>query len=377
VRCCHLFNSTPVIFAPGSITVMEKGQFSGQSEFVPFVPNDDVLIPYGEDSTCSIESSMPKKLQSTLISKVEPLCNDDMDKKLICGFRVIHKSKRCTLYKVKNNAVKKDKIIDHFYIDHTASYNHGGYEIITTKNCVKQVTGFSRFDIRLTPQSEVTFPVEEEAEYEVLLKTSSQISSFMQSLPEKYWAEEEIFPKHLQQTMQLMIGISNARKYTTHLRNNSTENILATLNSTKESMLGEGKIALEELLGSDHKRIKQLNSTILEMKGANAELNGSRMQVAAKEKSIADTFKNQERLRKNIQSFEKQANSKLVKRYLTDMDREEDDLIRQRKEIKVLEQKTTQKNDVIASLKSSLANIVTGIVNELKIVSKKENVVYL
>ena len=36
----------------------------------------------------------------------------------------------------------------------------------------------------------------------------------------------------------------------------------------------------------------------------------------AKEKSIADTFKNQERLRENIRSFEKQANSKLVKRYL-------------------------------------------------------------
>merc|ERR1711907_167496 len=109
VRCCHLFNSTPVIFAPGSITVMEQGQFSGQSEFVPLIPNDDVLIPYGEDSTCSIESSMPKKLQSTLISKVEALCDDDMDKGLISGFRVIYKSKRCTLYKVKNNLLKRTK----------------------------------------------------------------------------------------------------------------------------------------------------------------------------------------------------------------------------------------------------------------------------
>eukprot|EP00944_MAST-04C_sp_MAST-4C-sp1_P004756 g4756.t1 len=375
VRCCHLFNSTPVIFAPGSITVMEQGQFSGQSEFVPLIPNDDVLIPYGEDSTCSIESSMPKKLQSTLISKVEALCDDDMDKGLISGFRVIYKSKRCTLYKVKNNAVKKDKTIDHFYIDHTASYNHGGYEIITTKNCVKRVTGFSRFDIRLAPQSEVCFPVEEEAEYEVLLKTSSQIRSFMQSLPEKYWAEEEIFPKHLQQTMRLMLDISNAMKFTDHLLNSSTQSILITLTSTKESVVGKGKIALENLLGFKHNLIKQLNGTLLKVKGAKAELDGCRTQVSAKEKSIADTFKNQERLRQNIRSFEKQANSKLVKRYLADMDREEDDLIRQRKEIKVLEQKTEQKNDTIASLKRSLTNIVTEIVNELKAVSKKEKLV--
>merc|ERR1712065_30244 len=122
------------------------------------------------------------------------------------------------------------------------------------------------------------------------------------------------------------------------------------------SALGTGKAALGNLLGYEDKLVQRLNNIILEIKGAKAELDRCRMQVSAKEKSIADTFKNQERLRQNIRSFEKQASSKLVKRYLADMDREEDDLIRQRKEIKKLEQKTTQKNDVIASLKSSLTN---------------------
>ena len=140
-------------------------------------------------------------------------------------------------------------------------------------------------------------------------------------------------------------------------------------------MLGEGKTALENLLGFKHKLIKQLNDNILKVKGAKAVLDDCRAQVSAKEKSIADTFKNQERLRQNIRSFEKQANSKLVKRYLADMDREEDDLIRQRKEIKVLGQKTAQQNDAIAVLKRSLTNIVTEVVNELKAVSKKEKLV--
>ena len=172
-----------------------------------------------------------------------------------------------------------------------------------------------------------------------------------------------------------MLDISNAMKYTDHLRNNSTLNILLALTSPKESVLGKGKTALENLLGFKHKLIKQLNDNILMVKDAKAVLDGCRAQVSAKEKSIADTFKNQERLRQNIQSFEKQANSKLVKRYLADMDREEDDLIRQRKEIKVLEQKTAQQNDAIAVLKRSLTNIVTEVVNELKAVSKKEKLV--
>ena len=163
------------------------------------------------------------------------------------------------------------------------------------------MTGFSRFDIQLAPQSEISFPVEEEAEYEVLLKTSSQIRSFMQSLPEKYWTEEEVFPKHLQQTMRLMLDISNAMKYTDHLRNNSTLNILLALTSPKESVLGKGKTALENLLGFKHKLIKQLNDNILKVKDAKAVLDGCRAQVSAKEKSIADTFKNQERPRQNIQ----------------------------------------------------------------------------
>merc|ERR1719152_194108 len=140
-------------------------------------------------------------------------------------------------------------------------------------------------------------------------------------------------------------------------------------------MAGKGRKALVKLLGPSNKNIKLMSQKILELKKALTDYEHSQNLCKAKEKSIADTFKNQERLRENIRSFEKQANSKLVKRYLSDMDKEEDDLIRQRKEIKVLEQKTEQKNDTIASLKRSLMNIVTEIVNELKAVSKKEKLV--
>ena len=90
----------------------------------------------------------------------------------------------------------------------------------------------------------------------------------------------------------------------------------------------------------------------------------------SKQKSIEDTFKNQERLRENIRSFEKQANSKLVKRYLSDMDKEEDDLIRQRKEIKKLELSKSQKLYQLTELKKVIKNASTETSTELKSLKK-------
>ena len=373
IRCCHLFNTSNTIFAPGSITVINNGQFAGQSEFVPMIPNDDVLIPYGEDSTCSVESSLPKKLQTTTLSKVEALYDEaDEGSKLVRGFNVIYKSKRCTVYKIKNNAVKQDKVINHFYIDHTASYNHGGYQIITKRNCVKEVTGWSRFDIKLEPQAEVVFPVEEEIEYEVQLLTKHTVGNFLSKLTDKYLSNEEIFPKELHKKMLSIINFADATAHVTTLTYQSeSQPIIDTLTPTKDSQADKGLRALSLLLGDKHKTVALLITKILGLKKAKGDYEFSKSQCAAKEKNIADTFKNQERLRQNIRSFELQANSKLVKRYLSDMDKEEDDLIKQRREIKKLELEKSMKNNLVSELIKEVKNIALEISSELKKLKKK------
>jgi ubiquitin len=372
IRCCHLFNSSDTIFAPGSITVLNNGQFAGQSEFVPMIPNDDVLIPYGEDSTCSVESSLPKKLQTTALSKVEALYDEaDEGSKLVRGFNIIYKSNRCTVYKIKNNAVKQDKVVNHFYIDHTASYNHGGYQIITKRNCVKEVTGWSRFDIKLEPQAEVIFPVEEEIEYEVQLLGKAATEKFLSNLTDKYLSNEEIFPKELQKKMLSIINFADATSYITTLSCQSqSQPIIDTLTPTKGSQADKGLRALSQLLGDKHKTVALLITKIVGLKKAKGDYEFSKSQCAAKEKSIADTFKNQERLRQNIRSFEKQANSKLVKRYLNDMDKEEDDLIKQRREIKSLELEKSTKNKLVSELIKEVKNIALEISSELKKLKK-------
>merc|ERR1712167_400646 len=123
-------------------------------------------------------------------------------------------------------------------------------------------------------------------------------------------------------------------------------------------------------LGDKHKTVALLITKILELKKAMTDYEFSKSQCAAKEKSIADTFKNQERLRQNIRSFEKQANSKLVKRYLSDMDKEEDDLIKQRREIKKLELEKSMKNKLVSELIKEVKNIAWQVSSELKKLKK-------
>ena len=57
---------------------------------------------------------------------------------------------------------------------------------------------------------------------------------------------------------------------------------------------------------------------------------------------IPQVFENQNRLRENIKSLEKVQNDTLVNRYLVDLNREEDDLIRVQKAIAEEEEKLFQ-----------------------------------
>jgi hypothetical protein len=59
---------------------------------------------------------------------------------------------------------------------------------------------------------------------------------------------------------------------------------------------------------------------------------------------------NQSRLRENIKSIEKVSSSKLVDRYLADLDKEEDDLIATRKKIDALQKEASEAKAVVLEL---------------------------
>jgi|NOAtaT_5_FD_contig_71_2914259_length_1219_multi_2_in_0_out_0_2 hypothetical protein len=54
IKAIHFKNTTPLVLANGSISVLEGGRFVSQSSFTPMLIGDDALIPYGYNTTVSI-----------------------------------------------------------------------------------------------------------------------------------------------------------------------------------------------------------------------------------------------------------------------------------------------------------------------------------
>merc|ERR1711988_1625703 len=110
------------------------------------VPGDDQLIPYGEDTTVSVQRSQPGALQTDEVVAV----NLAGGKRLLDrSVELEHRRKIVTRYVLRNNGTRR---IPRLYVDHTASPAAGGFTILTTDRAVKTVTGFSRYSFDLQPQ---------------------------------------------------------------------------------------------------------------------------------------------------------------------------------------------------------------------------------
>mmetsp|Transcript_45535 Transcript_45535/g.54763 ORF Transcript_45535/g.54763 Transcript_45535/m.54763 type:complete len:829 (-) Transcript_45535:37-2523(-) len=342
IRSCHLFNTSDLVLAPGSITVTNDGHFSGQSQLTPLLPGDDCLVPYGEDSTVGIQKSMPKKLQATVLSAAECIFSEDNN---FQALQLTKKSKRVTVYTIKNNAVSKEHAVNHFYIDHAASALYNGYTVLTTDRCVKAVTGFSRFDLSLEPQEEVQFSVEEEAEIQEQLTFPS---SFLDDLSKLSSEERAVVTPKTVTTITRIVHL----RYAQNLMNlvASTTNAL-----TIQSYLSDDNVTYTKALASfqalqmDWKQGSMFSEIYDAMVVQLLFEKQTTLIIKTKESSIQTVFTNQQRLRQNLTSLEQHSNSDLVKRYLKDMSRDEDDLIKKRKEIDDLKIDLEKNSNKLAS----------------------------
>lgn len=100
----------------------------------------------------------------------------------------------------------------------------------------------------------------------------------------------------------------------------------------------------------------KLADEVIVMRSKDAELD---RQVRTHKAHINQVFENQKRLRENIKSLDKMAGSDLVKRYLKDLDVEEDDLKKTRTAIEIAE------NARLAQSKD-LENILFKLKNEAR-----------
>merc|ERR1711904_314827 len=73
VKAIHLRNTTETVLTNGTVSILEGGRFMGQADFMPMLPGDDQLVPYGEDTSVSITRSFPSESQTSIVERIEPI----------------------------------------------------------------------------------------------------------------------------------------------------------------------------------------------------------------------------------------------------------------------------------------------------------------
>jgi len=308
--------------------------------FAPMLPDDDQLIPFGYDSTVGIIKSMPEKLQSTTVERVEITYATEQHIKRPDGCCLINKQIKRTLYVVKNNSA--DRTIRKFYIDHVADASHGGFIITTKDNCIKSVMGFSRFEFNLPPLAVVEFVVTEEAIY------STDVNWDLPNFIIRRVPRLILDGVMKDETLSILKGIvkrTNARTALTAIEQERFTDLNLTNWRAGTSVDSTTPILGPEFLDAVEK--------ILNQKKLSAE---TQKQVDSLNSNIQKIFQNQKRLRDNILSLEKISAVDLMKRYLSDLDKEEDDLAATRVKIDGLEAEKAKIDKSVIDMQLLLAS---------------------
>jgi len=96
----------------------------------------------------------------------------------------------------------------------------------------------------------------------------------------------------------------------------------------------------------------QLASQIISCR---AETTDIQRQIDGLKRHTEKVFQNQQRIRENIKSLDKMVGSDLMKRYLADLDVEEDDLIKTRKDMEGRENQKQQRDKELSELQFALS----------------------
>ncbi|CAF2952112.1 unnamed protein product [Rotaria sp. Silwood2] len=326
IKAVHLRNNSGVVLAPGSIAVLDNGRFVAQCAFTPMLPNDDQLINYGFDSTVSILRTTPIALQEVHTESVDIIYAeaDKINTNVVpTGIDLQQIYIKRTRYLIKNNSL--DRPVSKFYIDHVADPSLGGYVVTTQKKCIKSVMGFSRFELKLEPQQEIEFIVDEQAHHSKKIFEASALELFLEKqVPELL--QLKLIDEKTISLIQKVITHKYVQQVLRHMIDNTiTDSQIRTWTPKRDlipTSLFDKAVAIVDI---------QMVSRELEKK------------IKSLEADIKSIFENQERIRQNIKSLEKIDKSDLMIRYLKDLNTEEDDLQQTRREIKTMQDEYNQK----------------------------------
>eukprot|EP00669_Euglena_mutabilis_P000926 TRINITY_DN11184_c0_g1_i1.p1 TRINITY_DN11184_c0_g1~~TRINITY_DN11184_c0_g1_i1.p1 ORF type:complete len:322 (+),score=114.11 TRINITY_DN11184_c0_g1_i1:764-1729(+) len=277
----------------------------GQVAFAPMIPGDDQLVPYGEDTTLFLTRTLPKEANGTTLEAVA--VEKDPKTRKAAGCCQTFRCVRVTEYTLQNNS--PTKAVPKLYLDHEASNEHGGFVVATKERCIKSTAAWSRFCLTLAPMETVTFRVEETGAYTTVVSDVVGLTELLDRFRGHTALTDDVRSQ--------LEGVIRHQKLLTMLRTIESED---TTERSLHTWKQQGTLAY-----LDERLVEAVVATSKLLEGL-AEV---RQQRRARESHVARLFENQKRLRENIKSMEHiAANNALVTRYLTDLNREEDDLIK-------------------------------------------------
>lgn len=350
----HMHNESEDKLSPGLISFQNEanGRFIGQAEMPPMLPGDEHIIYLGQDTTLSV---MKKKYPET--DQVEEVELDYEDKEVnvntevstnrnaasnaekeLTTIVIMNKKYRKTTYTVQNNSKAQ---IDALYLEHKAGSAHGGYVIMTKENCVKDVTGFARYKLSLKPSEQKIFSVFEEATYYKNLRVGPE--DFVNTVNltkliefKKTEAPDLINYGVLKNEVSVSIDKSIKLGYLIKTLLTIARQHAVIRNSLLEEV-AKHKIDLPASLLKNIKDCLRLTNSNSEADQALAILN------AQQQKALEDT----KRLRGHLSGMEKLGNNKMVKRYTDDLEKRENSISKNLKQI----EKLTNRKLELATLK--------------------------
>jgi len=308
----------------------------GQSQFTPMLPKDDTLIPYGIDSTVTVRRSSDGAHDSTIVNIAKTVDRNDT----LTGCRVKRHKVVCTTYNVSNCS---QRTIENFYIEHCASSQHGGFVITTDTSCIKSVTGFSRFKVAIPALGSCEFVVREEAFYEETFGLSGCSNAILNN---RTVAASGKLNESLRTELQEAVNRELLRE------------IFSTM-ARSQRKGDEGCMKkLSDLVASCSQPLQTKTSQLMtELDALDAHrdnLSVHQRQLAVTKKEIDTVCSNQSRLRDNLERLKEHSSSVVVRRYLEDMNRDEDTLLAARKKIAELEETEIALKKTIASAESAV-----------------------
>lgn len=246
------------------------------------------------------------------------------------GFSRSFRHVKSTTYRIVNNS---DRAIERLYVDHTADTAFGGFTICSCShqaNLIKSTVGWARYSIRIDQGEEVIVHVDEDAISREKTTSINGIRRFVDSgghdLLEAGKMDNE--------TLVTLKGLV--------LR----ENAIDALQRIEDRGFTSKDLAIWKAEEGSNVLPTSVLTMVEDALVVKDQVDEIASQIKALDTRIAGIFSSQDRIRQNIKAMEKQAESDLVRRYLKDMNVEEDCLIETRALKETFNEKLNQKKKV-------------------------------